>query len=192
MPTTASCRAGIIVVVNSTIRQSARAALVRKFQWSGGHADFAPVFGDGEVLALLGPALADPWIDDGVTAVVALEARGFVLGALCAERLGVGLVLARKPGSVHPGPKVEVVSAPDWRGREVTIRLARVLTRSDRTLLVDDWIETGSQARAVKEAVQLCGAVFVGTSVIVDDTTDDVRSSLNTVALITARELRKR
>lgn len=171
------------------VSESPRDALLRTFRWTHGHADFAAVFRDPHALALLGPALAAPFAKDGITAVVALEARGFVLGALCAEQLGVGLVLARKPGSIHPGEKVEVVSAPDWRGREVRISIARVLTPTDKVLLVDDWIETGSQASAVKAAVSACGAELFGTSVIVDDTTAEVRRDLNVVAVVTSDEL---
>ena len=117
------------------------------------------------------------------------EARGFVLGALCAEHLGVGLVLARKPGSVHPGEKIEVVSPPDWRGRAVIFRLARVLTPTDMALVVDDWIQTGSQARAIKEGVEASGARFVGMSVIVDDTTAEARVDLNLASLVRSADL---
>jgi len=172
-----------------SIVEPARVAFLRTFRWTGGHADLAAVFADAGTLALLGPALAAPFGTSGVTIVVAPEARGFVLGALCAEHLGVGLLLARKPGSVHPGEKLEVVSAPDWRGRAVTFRLARVLTSSDKALLVDDWIQTGSQARAIKEAVKASGARFAGTSVIVDDTTADARADLNLVSLVRSADL---
>lgn len=137
----------------------------------------------------MGPALAAPFRASGITAVVALEATGFVVGALCARDLGVGLLLARKPGSVHPGRKVEVVSAPDWRGRRTTIRVARLLSPGDRVLLVDDWIETGSQGRAVKQAVEMCGAQMVGTSVLVDDTSAEVRADLQVVGLVSSTEL---
>jgi len=169
--------------------RDAHAALLRTFRWTNGHADFAAVFLDAQTLSRLGPALAAPFREADITVVVALEARGFVLGALCAQELGVGLVLARKPGNVHPGPKVEVMSAPDWRGRQVTIRLARVLSSADRVLLVDDWIETGSQAKAARQAVEACGARLVGTSVLVDDTTPEVRSDLKVVALVRSAEL---
>jgi adenine phosphoribosyltransferase len=112
--------------------ESPRDAFLRTFRWTHGHADFAAAFRDPLTLAMLGPALAAPFADAGITAVVGLEARGFVLGALCAEHLGVGLVLARKPGSIHPGDKVEVLSAPDWRGREVRISIAKVLTSATK------------------------------------------------------------
>jgi adenine phosphoribosyltransferase len=153
----------------STDRAALRDRLLERFRWVDGHADFSRVLRDPETLALLGPALAEPFRDAGVTAVVGVEARGFVLGGLVATSLRAGLVLARKAGAVHPGPKVEVTSAPDWRGRQVPIQLARVLETSDRVLLVDDWIETGSQALAAKEAVEACGAVLVGVSVLVED-----------------------
>ena len=167
----------------------ARAAFLRTFRWSGGHADLAAVFADAGNLSLLGPALAGPFSAAGVTIVVAPEARGFVLGALCAENLGVGLLLARKPGCVHPGEKTEVVSGPDWREREVTFRLARILTSADVVLLVDDWIQTGSQARAIKEAVESSGACFAGASVIVDETTPDARVDLNVASLVRSADL---
>jgi adenine/guanine phosphoribosyltransferase-like PRPP-binding protein len=47
-----------------------------------------------------------------VTVVVSPEARGFVLGALVARELGIGLVLVRKHGSHHPGASVQVRTAP--------------------------------------------------------------------------------
>lgn len=166
-----------------------RAAFLRTFRWTDGHADLAGVLRDAEAIACLGAALASPFRHAGITAVVALEARGFVLGALCAQELGVGLVLARKPGSVHPGELIEVVSAPDWRGREVTVRLAPILAPDDRVLLVDDWVETGSQAAAVGQAIARTGAALVGTGVIVDDTTDAVRGELRLVALVRSEEL---
>jgi adenine phosphoribosyltransferase len=178
----------MIVVMETT--ESARAAFLRTFRWTDGHADFASVLRGGNTLGLLGRALAVPFTDAGATVVVALEARGFVVGALCAEQLGVGLVLARKPGSVYPGEKIEVVSAPDWRGRAVTIRLARVLAPMDKVLLVDDWIQTGNQARAVRQAIEASGAQYIGASVVVDDTDGSTRSELKVTALVSSAELR--
>lgn len=168
----------------------ARSGFVRRFRWTNGHADLAGVFRDAELLAQLGPALAAPFARDGITTVVAVEARGFVLGALCARELGVGLVLARKAGAVHPGEKVEVVSEPDWRGRRLTLQLARVFAPEDRVLLVDDWIETGSQARASKRAIEACGATLAGVSVVVNDTTADVKAELNVIGLLPSTDLR--
>ena len=168
---------------------AARAALLRSFRWTDGHADFARVLSDPESIASFGQALATPFEADGVTHVVAVEARGFVLGALCASSLGAGLVLARKPGSVHPGDVVTITSAPDWRGNRVELALAMVLGPGDRALIVDDWIETGSQATAVREAVESMGAEVAGVSVLVDDTTAAVRKALGVRAVISSNQL---
>jgi adenine phosphoribosyltransferase len=71
----------------------------------------------------------------------------------------------------------------------VALRISRVLSSRDKVLIVDDWVETGSQALAVAEAIGLCGAELVGTSVLVDDTAASVRSALNLVALIKKEDI---
>ena len=142
------------------------------------------------MLAAIGPALAAPFVGAGVSVVVAPEARGFVLGALVSRELGVGLVLARKQGSVHPAAERLVASEPDWRGRLVEFGIAGdALRPGDRVVIVDDWIETGSQARTVASLVARLGGVVVGTSVLVDDTTEAVRQELGVRALLSSSEL---
>jgi adenine phosphoribosyltransferase len=167
----------------------AREAVLRTFQWVDGDASFTPVFNDAVALRSLGPGLADPFRGTGITAVVAPEARGFVLGALCAASLGVGFVAARKPGTVGTGDRILVESEPDWRERRITFSLARVFGPSDRVLLVDDWIETGSQASAIAEAIAQMGATLIGSSVIVDQAPHNVRTRLNVVGLLRYDEL---
>lgn len=162
----------------------ARQGVLRTFEWVDGDARLTPVFKDPDVLASLGPGLAEPFVSSGVTAVVAPEARGFVLGALCAVSLRVGFVAARKPGEPRVGDRVEVTSEPDWRGRRITFSVARVFGPSDRVLLVDDWIETGSQATAIAGAIAEMGATLVGTSVIVDQAPAATRSALNVTGLV--------
>ena len=80
------------------------------------HPDVAGVLRSAEHLARLGPELAAPFRDAGVTKVIAPEARGPILGALVATVLGAGLVLARKEGQNHPGADVVLVTDPTWRG----------------------------------------------------------------------------
>jgi hypothetical protein len=71
-----------------------------------------------------------------------------------ARELGTGLVLVRKQGRHHPGASVQVQTAPDWQGRELLLRLHHDLPGpTDRVLVVDDWIETGSQATAIQTLI---------------------------------------
>lgn len=168
----------------------ARTRMLATFRWNGSHADFSIALRDAELLGSLGAALADPFRGRGVTGVVGIEARGFVIAALVAVELGVGLVLARKPGSIHPGAVRSTASTPDWRGRHVELRIAReAVSEGDRLLLAEDWIETGSQARTVAALVKSLDAVLIGATVVVDDTTKAVRDELALVGLIRSTEL---
>ena len=170
--------------------EAARSSLSRTFRWTDGHADFALPFRDAELLRTIGEALADPFRDAGVSAVVGLEARGFAVAALVARELGVGMVLARKPGNVHPDAEREVALEPDWRGRHVELQISRsAVEPGDRLLLADDCIETVSQARTLRRLLERMGAVLRGVAVVVDDASDHVRRDLNVRGLVRSSEL---
>ena len=133
--------------------------------------------------------LAEPFREDGITAVCGIESRGFLLGAAVAVELGVGFVAVRKGEGIFPGKKVTRRSHPDYRGTRQVLRLQRdALGPGDRVLLVDDWIETGSQASAVREMVEECGGHWIGCSVVVDQTTPTQRADLSVRSIVTAAE----
>lgn len=171
-------------------RFHARRLVLTAFRWVDGHADMAAVLRDAGVISAVGAALANPFQDRGVDVVVGIEARGFVLAALTARALGVGLVLVRKEGSHHPGPTIRVRTAPDWRGRRLVLRLhPHELAGAERVLLVDDWIETGSQATGVGELVTRAGAQMVGVATLIDDCNEEVRQRLDVRGLVRSNEL---
>lgn len=159
--------------------------LVKRFRWVNGHADVLGLFADGSFLDRAAAALAGPYLKAEVTKVVAVEARGFILGAAVALRLGSGLVPIRKEGSVHPGEKIERRTPRDWRGRESVLRVQRAaLVSGDRALVVDDWAETGSQALTARALVEDCGATYVGLSILVDQLSPEVRGRLAPVSAV--------
>jgi len=148
---------------------SAREALLRRFRWVGGHADVWPVFRDGDAFGVVVRALVEPFRGKGITAVCGIESRGFLLGGAAAVELGVGFVAVRKGAGMFPGEKLVRRAEPDYRGLRHSLRVQRAsLGPADRVLLVDDWIETGSQARAVRELVEAAGARLIGCAVLVD------------------------
>jgi len=170
--------------------QNGRADVLSLFRWAGGHADVWRVFADGSALRHVVAGLADPWRDAGVTAVVGIESRGFLLGAAVAVELGVGFVGIRKGGGLFPGPKATVVTDVDYRGHRHQLRMQRVVGTDDRMLLVDDWAERGSQARAARQLVESCGARFLGLSVVVDQLDPTTDPGLGRVtSLVRAEEL---
>ncbi len=147
----------------------ARARLRAGFPLVNGHPDVAGVLRDPALLRLLGPALAEPYRESGISAVCAPEARGPILGALVAVELGAGLVLVRKDDRNHPGADRRVESGPTWRGEsEVFQTRSWDLSPADRVLVVDDWITTGSSLVAMKTLISQSGAGYAGASVIVD------------------------
>lgn len=162
----------------------ARTALLTHFRWEGGHADVWRVFADPHAFAAVVAGLVDPWRESGVTHVVGIESRGFLLGGAAAVALGVGFVAVRKGNGLLPGPKVYADAATDYRGLRHRLRMQAVLHRGDRVLVVDDWAERGSQARAVRQLIQSCGATFLGLSVLVDQLDEVARPPLGRVSAL--------
>jgi adenine phosphoribosyltransferase len=166
--------------------------LIERLQYFEGHSDTLGLFADGEFLRRAASAVAEPFRDARVRKVAGIEARGFVLAACVALELDAGFVGIRKPGGMHPGPKVELTAPRDWRGLETTLRLQRhVVMEGERVLVVDDWAETGSKALTARRLIEACGGAYAGLSLLVDQLPEDVREQLHPVAAIAlAEELR--
>jgi adenine phosphoribosyltransferase len=162
-----------------------RGQILSQFRWVEGHADVWRLFANASTLTALIDGLAAPWREAEVTKVCGIEARGFVLGAPVAARLGVGFVAIRKEGGLFPGPKLELRAEADYRGLRPLLRVQRDnLQSDDRVVLVDDWAERGAQAAAARHLIEQCGATFLGLSLVVDQLSDDVRAGLGRVEAI--------
>jgi adenine phosphoribosyltransferase len=161
------------------VTPTARDLALQQFTWIDGHADVWGIFRNAEALSVVVEALVEPFRGACVTAVCGVESRGFLLGGAAAVALGVGFVPVRKGAGLFPGDKVERQAAPDYRGLQHRLRLQRSsLGLDDRVLLVDDWIETGNQAAAVRSMVLECGSDWVGCSVLVDQLAQDRRAEV--------------
>ncbi len=164
----------------------ARERIVKGFPLVNDHPDVAGVLRQPELLRLLGPALAEPYLGANVTVVLAPEARGPILGSLVAVELRAGLMLARKGSQNHPGADLRIVSEPTWRGHSETFQARTFdLSEQDRVLVVDDWITTGSSIRAATEIVQRAGATYIGAAVLVDKSDRATLEELRVHALVT-------
>jgi adenine phosphoribosyltransferase len=151
---------------------SVRDDLVRSFRWVDGHADVWRWFSDSELFRKISGELADPFRDVGVTKVAAVEARGFLLAGAVAKELEAGVVGVRKKGGALPGARSEVLTSPDYRGQPLTLVMqSDPFSGGDRVLLLDDWIETGSQALGARALIEGTGARCAGLAVVVRDGT---------------------
>jgi adenine phosphoribosyltransferase len=160
-----------------------RAALLHTLQWYGGQADVWSVFRNAEAFQRVVAGMVAPFRTASITAVAGLESGGFLLGGAAAIQLGVGFIAIRKAGSLFPGDTERLTTARDYRGRNHELLLQRDrIDAGDRVLLVDDWAETGSQARTAEQLIRQCGAVLVGTSVMIDQLDAHTRAELTNVA----------
>ena len=171
----------------------ARRRLLEAFPFVDSHPDLAGVLRAPSLLALLGPALADPYRGSRITKVLAPEARGPILGALVALQLDAGLVLARKENRNHPGADVRVRSEPGWRGEGVDFQARSFdLGSNDRVLVVDDWITTGSTIDAMLWLVAEAGASLAGVAAVVDKADEATRLRLGAHTLVDFEALMER
>jgi adenine phosphoribosyltransferase len=117
--------------------------------------------------------LYEPFQQDGLTAIVGTESRGFLLGGMASVRYNLGFAAVRKQGRYLPGKKFDTLSEPDWEGKQTSFEIqSSALTAADRVLVVDDWYTTGSQARATMSLIRETGATAVGAAVVVEEGTD--------------------
>jgi adenine phosphoribosyltransferase len=105
-------------------------------------------------------ALWREFSDASVTHVVAIEARGFVIGAGLALRQSLPLVLLRKPGKL---PAKCFREAYDLEYGQAALEIhADALSSGQNALIVDDVLATGGTAAAAGRLVERCGAAVVG------------------------------
>ena len=128
--------------------------------------DITPVLADPDGFAAAIDALAKPWRDIRIEAVVAIEARGFIFGAPLARALGCGFVPVRKPGKL-PGRVVSQTYALEY-GHDTLEISADALPAGAATLLVDDVLATGGTLDAARALVERIDARIVGASVLVE------------------------
>jgi len=89
--------------------------------------------------------------------VVAIESRGFILGSLLADRLGLGFVPVRKPGKLPARTRRATYSLE--YGTDALEIHEDAVEPGERVLVVDDVIATGGTAQAVAELVEGLGGV---------------------------------
>lgn len=133
------------------------------------------------------PLLADPaafraTIDamsagfEPIDHVVAIESRGFILGAPVAYRLGAGLVLVRKVGKL-PSSTISEDYGLEYGTNTVEIH-TDAIKPGERVLIVDDVLATGGTIRAAANLVERLGAKVVAVSLLIELAFLDGRSQL--------------
>jgi adenine phosphoribosyltransferase len=98
--------------------------------------------------------------------VVGIEARGFIIAAPVAYRLGAGFVPVRKQGKL-PWSTLGVDYELEYGTERLELH-SDAVHRGDTVLIVDDVLATGGTARAACDVVRGLGADVAGLGVIIE------------------------
>ena len=98
--------------------------------------------------------------------VVAAEARGFILGAALACKLGCGFVAARRPGKL-PWKTVSATYALEYGENSLELH-ADAITNGQRVLVHDDVLATGGTAKAICDLATQLGGEIVGVAFVIE------------------------
>ncbi|MCW0221050.1 MAG: adenine phosphoribosyltransferase [Prosthecobacter sp.] len=128
--------------------------------------DITPVLADAELLKEAIEGMAETFLDLKVDKVVGIDARGFIFGAMIAQRLGAGFVPVRKKGKL-PWKTRGVDYSLEYGTNSVEMHLD-ALAPGERVVLADDLLATGGTAGAALQLIQESGAELLGSAFFIE------------------------
>jgi len=128
--------------------------------------DIMPLLGDEATFRETVDLLAG-WIEPRKPDVIlGAEARGFILGAALAYKLGCGFVAARRPGKL-PWKTVSAVYALEYGENALELH-ADAISHGQRVLVHDDVLATGGTAKAICDLAEQLGGEIVGVAFVIE------------------------
>ena len=128
--------------------------------------DVTTLMGDPIAFELAVDEMAEPWREAQIDLVVAIEARGFILGGALAVALNAGFVPLRKPGKL-PFQTVSCAYELEY-GTDALHMHVDAVSAGARVLLVDDLIATGGTAQAALNLLEGAKAKIIGAAFLID------------------------
>lgn len=126
--------------------------------------DITPMLADAELFPRVIDAMGADWPE--IDVIVGIESRGFIFAAAMVEKLGKGLVPARKKGKL-PHQTVAVEYELEY-GTAVLEIHRDAFPKGARVLVVDDLLATGGTAAATIDLCRQLGAEVVGCSFLIE------------------------
>lgn len=114
--------------------------------------DVTTLFKDAKCLEIMEEEMYELYKDKGITKVVGIESRGFVMGAILARRLGAGLVMCRKPGKL-PADTISQTFKKEYGEDTIEIH-SDAIDENDVVLIHDDLLATGGTIKAAWDLVK--------------------------------------
>ena len=138
--------------------------------------DITPLLADPEGFASVIDAISEHFVGRGIRKVVGVEARGFIIAAPVAYRLGAGFVPVRKVGKLPWDVEAEAYSLEYGTGL-LEIHSDAVAI-DEQVLVVDDVLATGGTAAATVRLIERLGAKVAGLGFVIELGFLDGRSQL--------------
>ena len=114
--------------------------------------DVTTLYKNAECIKIMLDELEALYKDKGITKIVGIESRGFVMASALAGRLGCGVVLARKPGK-HPATVIKESFSKEYGVDTIEMHIDSI-EENDVVLIHDDLLATGGTAMAAYKLVQ--------------------------------------
>lgn len=128
--------------------------------------DVTTLLRDPEGFKIAIDSLANPYRDRGISLVVGVESRGFILGAAVADRIGAGFVPVRKVGKL---PSTTIRASYDLEYGSDSLEMHRdAVEPGQRVLIVDDLLATGGTASATVDLVKQLGGAVEGLAFLIE------------------------
>ena len=124
--------------------------------------DITPLLGDPGSFADTCRAMAEPYRDDGVTHVAAIESRGFLFGGPVAQLLGAGVAPVRKRGKLPYRAEREDY-ALEYGVDSLEMHVDEI-PEGERVLVIDDVLAKGGKEAAACRLIERLGGVVAGCS----------------------------
>jgi adenine phosphoribosyltransferase len=114
--------------------------------------DVTTLYKNAECVQIMLDELEAIYKDKGITKIVGIESRGFIMASALAGRLGCGIVLARKPGKL-PSTVIKESFSKEYGVDTIEMHLDSI-DENDVVLIHDDLLATGGTAKAAYKLVQ--------------------------------------
>lgn len=128
--------------------------------------DITPLLSNPRVFRVLIDQFVHRYFDVRPSAIVGLDARGFIIGSVVAYELNIGFVPIRKKGKL---PFTTVQESYELEYGSATVEMhTDAVKPGDRVVLIDDLIATGGTMMAGRRLLERLGATVIEGAAIVD------------------------
>lgn len=128
--------------------------------------DITTLLKDPMGLRMVVDGLAEHFAQQKIDKIAGIEARGFIIGAALAYKLGVGFVPIRKAGKL-PAQTISQNYQLEY-GTDTMEVHTDAITQGERVLIVDDLIATGGTAEAGVALIQKLGGEMAACAFVID------------------------